>query len=64
MRSWPVILPALGLVSTTIATYGETIESDVAIIGGGSSGTYAAVRLQQMGKTVTVIEKQGQLGGK
>lgn len=39
----------------------ETV--DVAIIGGGSSGTYSAVRLFQEGKTVAVIEKQDRLGG-
>jgi hypothetical protein len=41
----------------------ETVKSDFAIIGGGSSGTYAAIRLQQLGHTVTVIEKDSRLGG-
>ena len=36
---------------------------DVCIIGGGSAGTYTAVRLQQMGKSVALIEKTGRLGG-
>ncbi len=39
------------------------IEKDVCIIGGGASGTYAAIRLQQMGVDVTLIEKEGKLGG-
>ncbi len=39
------------------------ITSDYCIIGGGSSGTYAAIRLQQLGKTVTLIEKESRLGG-
>ncbi len=36
----------------------NTIERDVCIIGGGSSGTYAAVRLLQNEKSVAIIEKQ------
>ncbi|KAK2761652.1 hypothetical protein FQN54_001480 [Arachnomyces sp. PD_36] len=41
----------------------EVITRDVCIIGGGSSGTYAAIRLQDEGKSVMVIEKDSQLGG-
>jgi len=41
----------------------DIIDSDVCIIGGGSSGTYSAIRLRQMGKTVTLIEKEPILGG-
>jgi hypothetical protein len=40
-----------------------TIETDVCIIGGGSSGTYSAIRLQAQGKNVTLIEKADRLGG-
>ncbi|KAL1862922.1 hypothetical protein Daus18300_008252 [Diaporthe australafricana] len=36
---------------------------DIAIIGGGASGTYVAIRLQEMGHTVALVEKQAQLGG-
>jgi hypothetical protein len=36
---------------------------DVCIIGGGSSGTYAAIRLMQLGKSVMVVEQKDQLGG-
>ncbi|KAF2812116.1 FAD/NAD(P)-binding domain-containing protein [Mytilinidion resinicola] len=43
------------------AWFGRT--TDVCIIGGGASGTYAAVRLKDMGKTVTVIEAKNTLGG-
>ncbi|KAL5334395.1 hypothetical protein BJX70DRAFT_391446 [Aspergillus crustosus] len=39
------------------------ITRDVAIIGGGSSGTYAAVRLQEQNQSVIVIERDGHLGG-
>jgi heterodisulfide reductase subunit A-like polyferredoxin len=42
----------------------ETIIRDVCILGGGSTGTYAAVRLSQdLGKSVVVVEKTGRLGG-
>src|SRR5277367_5498694 len=42
----------------------DTITVDVCIIGGGATGTYAAVRLQEdYGKSVIVVEKTGRLGG-
>ncbi|KAJ7194051.1 hypothetical protein GGX14DRAFT_576705 [Mycena pura] len=40
-----------------------TATTDVVIIGGGSAGTYTAIRLQQQGKSVFVIEKEDVLGG-
>jgi hypothetical protein len=40
-----------------------TTSYDVAIIGGGVSGTYAAMRLQQLGYSVIVVEKADRLGG-
>ena len=39
------------------------IARDVLIIGGGSGGTYSAIRLQQQGKSVVVVEKEAVLGG-
>lgn len=39
------------------------ISKDVAIIGGGSAGTYSAIRLGDLGKSVVVIEGTGRLGG-
>ncbi|USW51636.1 Putative FAD/NAD(P)-binding domain superfamily [Septoria linicola] len=40
------------------------IESDVAILGAGASGTFAAVRLREdYNLKVTVIEKQDRIGG-
>ncbi|KAI1763935.1 FAD/NAD(P)-binding domain-containing protein [Hypoxylon sp. FL1150] len=41
----------------------DTLYRDVVVIGGGSSGTYTAVRLRDYNKTVAVIEKKGFLGG-
>ncbi|KAJ7121518.1 hypothetical protein C8R44DRAFT_622444 [Mycena epipterygia] len=41
----------------------KTISRDVVVIGGGSSGTYAAVNLLARGRSVAVLEQQGRLGG-
>ncbi|MCJ1241588.1 hypothetical protein MMC14_009594 [Varicellaria rhodocarpa] len=41
----------------------DVITRDVAIIGGGSSGTYGAIKLGDMGQSVVVIEKEPMLGG-
>ncbi|KAK4140273.1 uncharacterized protein C8A04DRAFT_40062 [Dichotomopilus funicola] len=42
---------------------GNVITRDVAIIGGGSSGTFAAITLKDLGKSIVVVEKAAQLGG-
>ncbi|KAJ5992647.1 hypothetical protein N7451_008371 [Penicillium sp. IBT 35674x] len=39
------------------------IVRDVAIIGGGASGTFAAVKLRDAGKSIVLIEKEAVLGG-
>ncbi|MCJ1486613.1 hypothetical protein MMC06_006791 [Schaereria dolodes] len=39
------------------------ITRDVCIIGGGSTGTYSAVHLGDMGKSVIVVESKDRLGG-
>ncbi|KAJ5109341.1 beta-cyclopiazonate dehydrogenase [Penicillium angulare] len=41
----------------------ETFYRDVAIIGGGASGTYAAIKLKDHGKSIIVIERESILGG-
>lgn len=41
----------------------NVIEREIAIIGGGSSGTWAAITLKDMGKSLVVVEKQAVLGG-
>ena len=39
------------------------IKRDVAVLGGGSSGTYAAIALRDRNKSVAVIEQHNYLGG-
>lgn len=50
-------------VNSKVHRIDRVIHRDVSIIGGGSAGTYAAVGLQDRGKSVLVIEKAGRLGG-
>lgn len=40
-----------------------TISTDVAIVGGGAAGTYAAIQLFDQGVDVVVVERQSDLGG-
>ncbi len=70
-------LSILGLLATPILATGaptpcvingihyivdEIITRDVSIIGGGSSGTYSAIRLHDLGKNIAVVEQTGRLG--
>lgn len=41
----------------------SVITRDVAVIGGGSGGTYTAIRAKDSNKSVVVIEKKNRLGG-
>jgi hypothetical protein len=41
----------------------DTIVRDVCIIGGGSTGTFSAIRFRDQGKSVAVIERKNRLGG-
>jgi hypothetical protein len=42
---------------------GQVIDRDICVIGGGGSGTYAAIRLRDLGKSVVVVERANRLGG-
>ena len=41
----------------------DVINRDAVIIGGGSTGTYTAIRLRDYKKSVLVVEKKDRLGG-
>ncbi|KAF2724200.1 FAD/NAD(P)-binding domain-containing protein [Polychaeton citri CBS 116435] len=41
----------------------SVVERDVIVVGGGSGGTFASVRLAQLGKSVALIEREDRLGG-
>jgi hypothetical protein len=55
--------PGTAYAAQEAAGEGTVIERDVVVIGGGSSGTYTAVRLTDLGKSVLVVEKTDRLGG-
>ncbi|KAI8679541.1 hypothetical protein NCS57_00232300 [Fusarium keratoplasticum] len=63
------LFSGLGLATADVASVrstkgpSRTIHKDVVVIGGGSSGTFAAVKLRRMGKKVALIEKGDLLGG-
>jgi len=42
---------------------GAILSRDIVVIGGGSSGTYAAVQLKQAGYSVALVEREDRLGG-
>ncbi|MFC0532793.1 NAD(P)-binding protein [Phytohabitans kaempferiae] len=54
---------ALAPGSAASASGGGVIRRDVCVIGGGASGTYAAVRLRDLGHSVALVERAGRLGG-
>ena len=67
-----LLLIGLGPIMTTIASSvfdasnyasDNVIVRDVAVIGGGASGTYAAINLRKLGQSVVVVEKADVLGG-
>ena len=60
------LLRSLALSTVVIAEHYHlpTVNTDVAILGGGASGTYAAVRLREdYGKNVLLIEIEAVLVG-
>ncbi|KAJ6094204.1 FAD/NAD(P)-binding domain-containing protein [Penicillium canescens] len=55
----PLIITSLAAMAVAVTI----LDRDIVILGGGSSGTYAAVQLVDQNQSVVVIEKQGRLGG-
>ena len=41
----------------------DVITRDVAVVGGGASGTFSAINLRRLGKSVVLIERDAELGG-
>lgn len=58
----PATSLATGLAAEANAA-AQVINTDVVIIGGGATGTYAAVKLRDAGVRVQVIEQRDRLGG-
>ena len=54
---------AAQLNSRTAFAKSRTIERDVCVIGGGSSGTFTAVAVKDAGQSVVVLERKQRLGG-
>lgn len=64
------VIGGSGLAAAGVVAAGETataappvLRRDVCVLGGGSSGTYAAVRLRDLGHSVVVLERSERLGG-
>lgn len=66
------LLSSFLVITNVIARHGfdehsfaakDVIQRDVCVIGGGSSGTNAAINLLRAGQSVVVVEKQNRLGG-
>lgn len=59
-----VFLPNTSSASKIQFDPADVIVRDIAIVGGGATGTYAAIRLQQdFNKSVVVVERETKLGG-
>ncbi|KAF9889526.1 hypothetical protein FE257_007236 [Aspergillus nanangensis] len=54
-----VVLGALSPVAPQTVDY----DADVAILGGGAAGTYAAIQLQRQNRSVILVEPDSSLGG-
>ncbi|KAI9647867.1 hypothetical protein NHQ30_004255 [Ciborinia camelliae] len=67
--SYGALATTLKSTSTSLTINGHTyqnvevIERDVVVVGGGSSGTYAAIGLIDSNKTVAVIDNKNRMGG-
>ncbi|KAA8648818.1 NAD(P)-binding protein [Aspergillus tanneri] len=63
MRSPEVNPPPQPSIDLSQYEPSDIITRDVCVIGGGAAGTYAAIRLRQLNKSVVLVERQSRLGG-
>jgi monoamine oxidase len=49
--------------AVSLPSHYTTISRDVVVLGGGSSGTYAAIKLVARGRSVVVLDQKDRLGG-
>ena len=59
----PITTASTPKINVTDYPASAIITRDICIIGGGSTGTYSAIRLSDSGKSVVVIEANDRLGG-
>ncbi|RGP62615.1 hypothetical protein FSPOR_9194 [Fusarium sporotrichioides] len=57
-----ILASCLSTVSAAVP-HKSTVDVDVVVIGGGSSGIHAAINLKDAGAKVAVIEQKNQIGG-
>ncbi|KAJ5664900.1 uncharacterized protein N7477_007348 [Penicillium maclennaniae] len=64
-QNWHLVSVFSLAVSATTAGFKakDIIIRDVAVLGGGATGTYAAVQLREQGYSVALVEKKERLGG-
>lgn len=60
---WMAVTVAANVFDPENYAKADVIVSDVVVVGGGSSGTYAAINLSKMGQSVVVVERKKRLGG-
>ncbi|KAL4903074.1 hypothetical protein BDW74DRAFT_186658 [Aspergillus multicolor] len=53
----------LGSAAAAAVKSQDIIDRDVVVLGGGATGTYAAVQLREQGHTVALVEQKSRLGG-
>ncbi|KAL2830472.1 hypothetical protein BDW59DRAFT_17986 [Aspergillus cavernicola] len=64
MRPWQILHLVTALAPTAAAFPPEdVITRDVCIVGGGATGTYAAVQLVERGHSIVIVEQKDRLGG-
>ena len=58
-----ILVGASGKFDPALYAEEDVITRDVIVVGGGASGTYTSITLGDMGKSVVLVDRAGQLGG-